>query len=551
MSFQISPNLPANVVEIGQELSQAKLDELNAGVLATQSWVGASYLSTATASSTYQTQAGMSSYLTTASAGTTYQTQAGMSSYLTTSSASATYAPKASPTFTGTVTIPAGASISGYLTTATASSTYQTTAGMSSYLTTATAGTTYQTQAGMSSYLTTATAGTTYQTQAGMTSYAPKASPTFTGTVTIPAGASISGFLTTAIASSTYATIAGMSSYLTTATAASTYQTQSGMSSYLTTSTASTTYASKASPTFTGTVTIPSGASISGYLTTSSASSTYQTISGMSSYAPISSPTFTGTVTIPSGASIGGYATQSYVTTQGYIGDAPSNGNEYVRKNAAWAIASGGGGGGGGVWGSITGTLTDQTDLTSYVTGLGYQTASDVSTYVTGLGYITSAGLSVTNIDLTGDFNGYNVGSGNYTFKWTQSTNTLRLQDGAGSGISISDTAITFPNSTTLTKAPFPRQQIVSTSITLAAGDENKLLCITGSMASIYIPPDSSVNFAVGTEFVVVVEYTGTSIVYQGSMGSPYINGSGTSPYSIPRYVTRLVKVGADTWYID
>jgi hypothetical protein len=58
--------------------------------------------------------------------------------------------------------------------------------------------------------------------------------------------------------------------------------------SYLTTSTAASTYAPIASPTFTGTVTIPSGASISGYLTTASASSTY---------APLASPTFTGTVT--------------------------------------------------------------------------------------------------------------------------------------------------------------------------------------------------------------------------------------------------------------
>jgi len=329
MSVNISPNLPANVVEIGNEITQAKIDEINAGTLALQTWVSASYL--------------------------------------TTSSASTTYAPKASPTFTGIVTIPSGASISGYLTSATASSTYQTLSGMTSYLTTATASTTYQTQAGMSSYLTTSSASTTYAT---------KASPTFTGTVTIPSGASISGYLTTSSASSTYQTQSGMSSYLTTSSASSTYQTQAGMSSYLT--------------------------------------------------------------------------------------DAPNNGSEYVRKNAAWAIASGGGG---GVWGSITGTLTAQTDLTSYVTGLGYQTAGDVSTYVTGLNYITSAGLSVTNIDLTGNFNGYYLGSGNYTFKWTQSTNTLRLQDGAGSGISISDTAITFPNSSTLTKNPFPRGQIVGTSI--------------------------------------------------------------------------------------
>jgi len=84
----------------------------------------------------------------------------------------------------------------------------------------------------------------------GITDAAPLASPTFTGTVTIPSGASISGYLTTASASSTYAPLA--------------------------------------SPTFTGTVTIPSGASISGYLTTASAASTY---------APLASPTFTGSIT--------------------------------------------------------------------------------------------------------------------------------------------------------------------------------------------------------------------------------------------------------------
>ncbi len=131
----------------------------------------------------------------------------------------------------------------------------------------------------------------------------------FTGPVTIPAGSSVSGYLDTATASSTY---------LTQANAASTYQTQAGMSSYLTTSSASSTYAPLASPTFTGTVTIPAGASISGYLDTTTAASTYQTQAGMSSYlttsaagstyAPLASPTFTGTVTIPAGASISGYA---------------------------------------------------------------------------------------------------------------------------------------------------------------------------------------------------------------------------------------------------
>jgi len=77
MSIIISPNLPANVVEIGNEITAAKLTEINSGTLALQSWVTTGF------------------------------------------------APKASPTFTGTVTIPAGANITGYLTTSSASSTYQ------------------------------------------------------------------------------------------------------------------------------------------------------------------------------------------------------------------------------------------------------------------------------------------------------------------------------------------------------------------------------------------------------------------------------------------
>lgn len=114
--------------------------------------------------------------------------------------------------------------------------------------------------------------------------YAPLASPTFTGTVTIPAGASISG-------------------YLLSSTASSTYQTISGMSSYLTTSTAATTYAPLASPTFTGTVTIPAGASISGY-------------------APLASPTFTGTPAAPT-ATAGTNTTQ--VATTAFVSTAVSN----------------------------------------------------------------------------------------------------------------------------------------------------------------------------------------------------------------------------------
>ena len=236
-----------------------------------------------------------------------YLSSADLSGYLTTSTAASTYAPLASPTFTGTVTIPSGASISGYLTTATAASTYQT-------------------QAGMSSYLTTSTASSTY---------APIASPTFTGTVTIPSGASISGFAPLASPTFTGVPAAPTASANTNTTQVATTAfvlgqgnstagtiamngTQAAGSSNLYARAdhvhpSDTSRAPLASPTFTGvplsttaavdtnTTQIATTAFVVGqsYLKSSTASSTY---------APLASPTFTGTVTIPAGASISGFA---------------------------------------------------------------------------------------------------------------------------------------------------------------------------------------------------------------------------------------------------
>ena len=107
----------------------------------------------------------LSSYLTTASAASTYQTQAGMTAYLTTSSAASTYetSSHASSTYqtqAGMSAYQTTAGMSAYLTTASAASTYQTQAGMSAY----------QTTSGMSSYLTTATAASTYATISSLSS---------------------------------------------------------------------------------------------------------------------------------------------------------------------------------------------------------------------------------------------------------------------------------------------------------------------------------------------------------------------------------------------
>ena len=78
--------------------------------IATESFVTSQGYITSSALTGYATESwvttALGSYLTTASAASTYQTIAGMSSYLTTASAASTYAPLASPALTGNPTAP-------------------------------------------------------------------------------------------------------------------------------------------------------------------------------------------------------------------------------------------------------------------------------------------------------------------------------------------------------------------------------------------------------------------------------------------------------------
>jgi hypothetical protein len=173
---------------------------------------------------------------------------------------------------------------------------YITSSALTPYLTSATAALTYQTISGMSSYLTTGTAASTYQTISGMSSY-----------------------LTTADAATSYYPLSGNPSGFLTSASLSGYATESWVTSFnfATESWVSTNFAQIESPTFTGTVTIPSGASISGYLTTSSAASTY---------APIASPALTGNPTAPTPATSDNdtsIATTAFVKAQGYLTSAP------------------------------------------------------------------------------------------------------------------------------------------------------------------------------------------------------------------------------------
>ena len=108
------------------------------------------------------------------------------------------------------------------------------------------------------------------------------------------------------------------------------------------------------------------------------------------------------------------------------LSDAPSDGSTYGRKDGAWEVVSGGGGG--ASWGSITGTLGDQTDLAS---------ALGAKADVTG-----GSAISV-------------AGSGGTSTLGTSSGGAITVTDlGATSTVTITPTAILFPDSTSISTAP-------------------------------------------------------------------------------------------------
>ena len=180
-------------------------------------------------------------------------------------------APIDAPTFTGTVTLPLTTNIGDVSSTELA------------YVNGVTSGIQVQ----LDSKLASADASSTY---------APKASPTFTGTVTLPSTTIIGDISTAELA------------YL--ANVTSDVQTQ--IDSKIATSSAASLYAPKADPTFTGTVTLPS-TTIIGDVSTLELGYINGVTSGIQGQidakAPIDTPTFTGTVTLPSTTIIGEVST--------------------------------------------------------------------------------------------------------------------------------------------------------------------------------------------------------------------------------------------------
>lgn len=254
-------------------------------------------------------------------------------------------------------------------------------------------------------------------------------------------------------------------------------------------------FAPKASPTFTGVVTIPAGASITGYLTTSLAASTYLTIANASG-------TYLTVAT----------ASSTYQPIGSYLTDAPNDGNEYVRKNLAWSVSTGGGGG-----------LT--------ISSL----SNAAATTLNATAPTTGQALTFDGTELKWATVG---GGGGGSAAWGSITGTLSTQTDLQTAL---DDKLSPKTVNTVTSGTY----IVQLS------DANKVVYLaSGGMGfQVQADNDSSIAYVNGTEITIVVDNPSFGYSVIAGPGPVTVNGSASA--SLTGYVSNLVKVAANTWFVS
>lgn len=237
------------------------------------------------------------------------------------------------------------------------------------------------------------------------------------------------------------------------------------------------------------------------YLTTAPAGSALaadQLTAGVVATNPSTGPTTAGDVLQYNGTDLvwaagGGGLTISTLSngaTSTLNATAPTAGQvlSYDGTDLIWAS---GGGGGGVAWGAITGTVTDQTDLTTYLGSNYYPLSGNPS------GFLTSV-----------------------------------------------------PGKTVYS--------VTSNAYTLASGDANNIVYITGGASggfppiNITVPDDATYSFAVGTVITLAIDnISAGSDIYlvQGAPGTPAPILIGTTAFSNTTSGNfQLIKVAADRW---
>jgi len=182
----------------------------------------------------------------------------------------------------------------------------------------------------------------------------------------------------------------------------------------------------------------------------------------------------------------------------------------------AYARAKGGGSSEGeGVWGGITGTLSDQTDLQSALNAKAPTVSPTFTTSAT-----LPAATSIGNVSST----------------------EISYLDGASSNIQAQ------LNDTTTLDYAFNSQ--TGTTYTLALTDNYGIVTLTNaSSITLTVPPNSSVAFPVGANITIIALGAGQVTVKAGS--GVTIRSAGSDLKLTEQYSTAtLIKIATDTWLL-
>lgn len=205
--------------------------------------------------------------------------------------------------------------------------------------------------------------------------------------------------------------------------------------------------------------------------------------------APIANPNFTGVARLNTTDTL---ATQAYARAEG-----------------------GGSSEGEGVWGGITGTLSDQTDLQSALNAKAPTVSPTFTTSAT-----LPAATSIGNVSST----------------------EISYVDGASSNIQAQ------LNDTTTLDYAFNGQ--TGTTYTLALTDNYGIVTLTNdSPITLTVPPNSSVAFPVGANITIIALGAGQVTVAAGS--GVTIRSAGSDLKLTEQYSTAtLIKIATDTWLL-
>lgn len=170
---------------------------------------------------------------------------------------------------------------------------------------------------------------------------------------------------------------------------------------------------------------------------------------------------------------------------------------------------------GGGVWGYITGTLSNQTDLQNALNAKAPTVSPTITTSATLPTATTIGSVSATEI-------GY--------------------LDGVTSGIQ------TQLNDTTTLDLDLNAQ--TGTSYTLALSDNYGMVTLSNAAAiTLTVPPNSSVAFPVGA--IITIAQTGAGQVTVSPGGGVTVNAAGSADALRVQYsAATLVKLATDTWIL-